>query len=165
MGVARYVNMAFVATGLLAWVVLADFFKWAIEMAGPSYNSQIIGHNFRLAELLGLVLALAAMVVGGEAWAQQEAQSSTYFVAPLPVNPALAGSVGQANVRSISRIQWAGFDDANTSELKEIAVYKLVTIKIAVSAILVPLGLVCLTRYSLSEDQHRSNLKNLGYND
>lgn len=62
MGVARYVNMAFVATGLLAWVVLAEFFKWAIEMAGPSYNSQIIGHNFRLAELLGIVLALAATI-------------------------------------------------------------------------------------------------------
>ena len=62
MGVARYVNMAFVATGLLAWVVLADFFKWSIELVGPSYNSQIIGHNFRLAELVGLVLALGMTV-------------------------------------------------------------------------------------------------------
>ena len=74
----------------------------------------------------------------------------------------LVGSVGVLFAGLM--IQWAGFDDANTSELKEIAVYKLVTIKIAVSAILVPLGLLCLTRYSLSEDQHRSNLKNLGYN-
>jgi Na+/melibiose symporter-like transporter len=74
----------------------------------------------------------------------------------------LVGSVGVLFAGLM--IQWAGFDDANTSELKEIAVYKLVTIKIAVSAILVPLGLLCLTRYSLSEDQHRSNLKSLGYN-
>ena len=63
MGVARYVNMAFVATGLLAWVVLADFFKWSIELVGPSYNSQIIGHNFRLAELIGLVLALGMTII------------------------------------------------------------------------------------------------------
>ena len=62
MGVARYVNMAFVATGLLAWIVLADFFKWAIELLGPSYNTQIIGHNFRLAELIALVLALGATI-------------------------------------------------------------------------------------------------------
>ncbi len=62
MGVARYVNMAFVATGLMAWIVLADFFKWAIEFAGPSYNSQIIGHNFRLAELIGIVLALGMTI-------------------------------------------------------------------------------------------------------
>ena len=57
MGVARYVNMAFVASGLLAWVVLADFFQWAIELVGPSHNSQIIGHNFRVADLIGLVVA------------------------------------------------------------------------------------------------------------
>ena len=63
MGVARYVNMAFVATGLLAWVVLADFFKWSIELVGPSYNSQIIGHNFRLAELIGLILALGMTII------------------------------------------------------------------------------------------------------
>jgi len=62
MGVARYVNMAFVATGLLAWVVLADFFKWGIELWSPSYNTQIIGHNFRIAELAGLVLALAVTI-------------------------------------------------------------------------------------------------------
>lgn len=64
-----------------------------------------------------LFFALAAMAVCGESWAQQEAQSSTYFVAPLPVNPALAGAGGQANVRSISRIQWAGFDGAPTSQI------------------------------------------------
>lgn len=64
-----------------------------------------------------LLLAMAAMAVGVDVWSQQEAQSSTYFVAPLPVNPALAGSGGQANVRSISRIQWAGFDGAPTSQI------------------------------------------------
>ena len=62
MGVARYVNMAYVAAGLLTWVVLADFFKWAIDYVGPSYNTQIIGHNFRLAELISLVVAFGVTV-------------------------------------------------------------------------------------------------------
>lgn len=64
-----------------------------------------------------LLLAVAAMAISADVWSQQEAQSSTYFMAPLPVNPALAGSSGQANVRSISRIQWVGFEGAPTSQI------------------------------------------------
>ena len=60
-------------------------------------------------------------------------------------------------------IQWAGFDEANTIELKEVAVYKFVVIKIAISSLLVPLALLCLSRYSLTEDQHLANLTQLGY--
>ena len=30
-----YVNMAFVAAGLLTWVVLADFFQWSISASDP----------------------------------------------------------------------------------------------------------------------------------
>ncbi len=73
----------------------------------------------------------------------------------------LVGSVGVLFAGLM--IQWAGFDDADTIELKEVAVHELVIIKIVMSTILVPLGLLCLTRYSLSEEQHRSNLKSLGY--
>jgi len=60
-------------------------------------------------------------------------------------------------------IQWAGFDEANNIELKEVAVYKFVVIKIAISSLLVPLALLCLSRYSLTEDQHLANLTQLGY--
>ena len=73
----------------------------------------------------------------------------------------LVGSVGV--LFSGLMIQWAGFDSAATPELKEVAVYKLAIIKIAVSVILVPMGLLCLTKYSLNEEQHRSNLSKLGY--
>ena len=59
--------------------------------------------------------------------------------------------------------RWAGFDDASSLELKEAAVYKLAGIKVAVSLLLVPLGLLCLTRYTLSAEQHLKNLRNLGY--
>ena len=79
MGVARYVNMAFVASGLLAWVVLADFFQWSIELFGPSYNSQIIGHNFRLAELIGLLIALGLTI-----WARRQKCRPSWTAPPLP---------------------------------------------------------------------------------
>lgn len=59
MGVARYVNMAFVSLGLLAWVVLGEFFAWAFMLIGAGYNRQLIGHNFRFADLLGLLSAVA----------------------------------------------------------------------------------------------------------
>ena len=73
----------------------------------------------------------------------------------------LVGSVGVLVAGFM--IKWAGFDDSNTPELKEIAVHKFVIIKIAVMAVLVPIALLCLTRYSLNEDQHRANLRKLGY--
>ena len=60
-------------------------------------------------------------------------------------------------------INWAGFDDATTVELKEIAVYKFVVIKIAVTVVLIPLAVFFLARYSLNEEQHRANLRKLGY--
>ena len=73
----------------------------------------------------------------------------------------LVGSVGVLLAGVI--IKWAGFDEASNQELKEVAVYNLATIKVAVSLFLVPLGLLCLTRYTLSEEQHLRNLRNLGY--
>ena len=60
-------------------------------------------------------------------------------------------------------IKWAGFDDATTVQLKEIAVHKFVAIKITVSAVLIPIALIFFARYSLTEDQHRANLRKLGY--
>ena len=60
-------------------------------------------------------------------------------------------------------INWAGFDDAATAQSKEVAVYKFVVIKIAVTAVLIPMAVFFLARYSLTEEQHRANLKKLGY--
>ena len=60
-------------------------------------------------------------------------------------------------------ISWAGFDDATTAEAKEVAVYKFVVIKIAVTAVLIPMAVFFLARYSLTEAQHRANLRKLGY--
>ena len=60
-------------------------------------------------------------------------------------------------------ISWAGFDDADTAELKEVAVYRFVVIKVCLTAVLIPMAIMFLARYSLTEDQHRANLRKLGY--
>ena len=57
MAIARYVNIAFVAFGLMIWPVLAELFGWIFSLVGPGMNQQLIGHNFRVADCIGLVLA------------------------------------------------------------------------------------------------------------
>ena len=73
MGVARYVNMAFVATGLLTWVIAAEFFTWVLSIFGAGANFQIIGHGFRLADLMGLLLA-----IGGTLYLRKRERVSTF---------------------------------------------------------------------------------------
>lgn len=62
MGVARYVNMAFVGAGLLMWVVFSGFYGWAMSLVSASINRPLIGVNFRLADLLGLLTAIAITI-------------------------------------------------------------------------------------------------------
>ena len=58
MGVTRYVNLAFVAAGLLMWRIFGEFFTWSFTIVGSGMNRQLIGHNFRIADLLGLATAI-----------------------------------------------------------------------------------------------------------
>ena len=58
MGVTRYVNMAFVAVGIICWMIFSEFFTWGLNLIGAGVNRQLIGHNFRLADLIGLVTAI-----------------------------------------------------------------------------------------------------------
>ena len=55
MGVARYVNLSFIACGLIGWIVFSGMSKFAIELAGAAANRPIIGVNFRLEDLVGLI--------------------------------------------------------------------------------------------------------------
>lgn len=58
MNVARYVNMSFIGVALLGWVILSEFASWGLVLAGASYNPEVLGHNFRLGNLLGLAIAV-----------------------------------------------------------------------------------------------------------
>jgi preprotein translocase SecE subunit len=73
MGVVRYVNMAFVATGLIAWVILAEFFGWILNLMGAGVNSQLIGHNFRMADLMGILVAAGVTI-----YARRDDRVSTF---------------------------------------------------------------------------------------
>ena len=73
MGVARYVNMAFVASGLIAWVILAEFFAWVLYLMGPGVNQQLIGHNFRVADLMGILVATGLTI-----YARRDDRVSTF---------------------------------------------------------------------------------------
>ncbi len=61
-GVARYVNLAFVGSGILAWIVLGSFATWMLELFGSSYNRPLLGVKFRVGDLAGLVLAVGVVI-------------------------------------------------------------------------------------------------------
>ena len=62
MGIARYVNLSFVAAGLLLYVVLGGFFSVVIELFGSSANAQVLGNNFRVGHLVALLVATVTAV-------------------------------------------------------------------------------------------------------
>jgi preprotein translocase SecE subunit len=53
--IARYVNIGFVAVGLMAWLVFAEMVAFGIELVGSRYNAPLIGYDFRVADLAGLL--------------------------------------------------------------------------------------------------------------
>lgn len=62
MGIARYVNLSFVAIGLILYIILSGLFSALIELFGSSANAQVLGSNFRIGHLLALVVAVAVAV-------------------------------------------------------------------------------------------------------
>lgn len=73
MGVARYVNMAYVGLGLLAYVVLAELFAWTLMFFGSAANGQVIGHNFRVADLSGFLVAVGLVL-----WMRRDERVTTF---------------------------------------------------------------------------------------
>jgi type IX secretion system PorP/SprF family membrane protein len=63
------------------------------------------------------IVAFAFLSVAWGAIAQQETQSSTYFLSPLPFNPAYSGLSNQLNVRSLTRVQWVGWGGAPATQM------------------------------------------------
>lgn len=59
MNVKRYVNMGFVLGGLLAWIVLSPFYAWLLELVSPVWDRPIIGEEFSVSNMLGLLSAVA----------------------------------------------------------------------------------------------------------
>ena len=62
-----------------------------------------------------ILLLFAGLTASGVA--QQDLQSSSYFLNPLPYNPAYAGSRGTLNVHVLNRVQWLGWAGAPRSQV------------------------------------------------
>jgi preprotein translocase subunit SecE len=62
MGIARYVNLSFVAIGLILYIILSGLFSALIELFGSSANAQVLGSNFRIGHLIALVVSVAVAV-------------------------------------------------------------------------------------------------------
>ena len=62
-------------------------------------------------------LALLALSVHTEVQAQQDPQSSTYFLAPQVFNPAYSGLSSRLNVHSVTRMQWVGWGGAPATQM------------------------------------------------
>ena len=58
MDVKRYVNMGFVLGGVLAWVCLGPFFAWVIKLISPAMDVGIVGEDFLVSDVLGLLAAV-----------------------------------------------------------------------------------------------------------
>lgn len=97
MSVARYVNLSFVAIGLILYIVLGEFFGWAIRLFGSSANAQILGANFRVAHLLALLVATGAAI-----WLRRDRRVYTY-----------ATEVGQ----ELSKSTWPTWDETKKATL------------------------------------------------
>lgn len=73
MSIARYVNLSFVAIGLVAYLVLGELFTGLIEIFGSAANFQILGVNFRFAHLLAM-----AASVGFAIWLRRNPRVHDY---------------------------------------------------------------------------------------
>lgn len=62
MGIARYVNLSFVAVGLILYVILGGLFGAILEMFGSSMNAQVLGSNFRVGHLLAMVVSIGVAI-------------------------------------------------------------------------------------------------------
>jgi type IX secretion system PorP/SprF family membrane protein len=62
------------------------------------------------------IAALAAVVLGTAATAQQDPQFTQYMFNMLALNPAYAGSAERVSIKALTRHQWVGFEGAPTTQ-------------------------------------------------
>lgn len=58
MSVSRAVNLSFVATGILLWLISVDIYAFVFEVVGRRFDIQLIGQEFVLSDLLGIMTAI-----------------------------------------------------------------------------------------------------------
>ena len=61
----KYVKLGIVITGVLAWVLMAAFFQTIIGWINPDWDRMLIGQQFTLSDLLGLITGLGVFMAVG----------------------------------------------------------------------------------------------------
>jgi len=59
MNLQRFVNIAYVLVGLLAWVISARLFGGVMDLISRDFDKPLIGTDFARSDLLGLICGLA----------------------------------------------------------------------------------------------------------
>lgn len=111
MNLLRYVNLAFVAAGLLIWVVSAEAYAAMIEWFAPAWNRPLLGADFLISDLGGLLSGLAGAFV---LWRRDDIRTGTYDV-----------------FSELSRVTWPGYDETKVSTFVVILVTIIVSIFLA----------------------------------
>ena len=58
----KYVKLGIVLIGLLTWVLMAAFFQTVIAWINPDWDHALLGQQFTISDLLGLLTGLAVLL-------------------------------------------------------------------------------------------------------
>lgn len=58
----KYVRISFVMAGLLVWITLAATFGWLFQVAAPNLDKPILGADFSVSNMLGLLIGVGVAV-------------------------------------------------------------------------------------------------------
>jgi len=73
MSVARYVNLSFVVIGITLYIILGEMVGALLGIFGSSSNVQVLGGNFRLSNLLAMILSIGVAI-----WLRRNEKVHTY---------------------------------------------------------------------------------------
>ena len=59
----KYVQLAFAFAGIITWVLVAKFLGFVFEVVSPDWDLPILGEQFRISNLLGLIAGAAVWIV------------------------------------------------------------------------------------------------------
>jgi preprotein translocase subunit SecE len=51
----KYVQLAFAIAGIITWILVAKFLGFVFEVTVPDWNFQVLGEQFRISNLVGLL--------------------------------------------------------------------------------------------------------------
>jgi len=59
----KFVRIAIVVCGILAWAIMARFFSWGFQVLNPLWDKALLGVKFTVSDLLGIVCGIATIIV------------------------------------------------------------------------------------------------------